>query len=236
MSSDLSAFDPAHQGTPERVWRAALDPLPAWAPTTARLLVVSPHPDDEVLGAGGLIRGWAQAGRAVTVVSITDGEAAYPDWRGLDQIRHAELTRAIDTLCTHGVISVRLRIPDGRVARHTATLRAALSALADQDTTLIAPYESDGHPDHEAAGAVCCELARTKDLALARYPIWAWHRLTPATMPVRWAKFPLQRAACQAKAAAARCFVSQVSPPDRPPIVPAHVMTYFTRPYEAFVI
>jgi hypothetical protein len=39
---------------------------------------VTPHPDDEILGAGGLIRACAMAGRKVTVLSVTDGEAADP--------------------------------------------------------------------------------------------------------------------------------------------------------------
>jgi len=44
----------------------------------ARLLVVAPHPDDETIGAGGLIQSVREAGGAVRVVYLTDGEA-YPD-------------------------------------------------------------------------------------------------------------------------------------------------------------
>jgi LmbE family N-acetylglucosaminyl deacetylase len=161
-------------------------------PATGRLLVVSPHPDDEVLGAGGLIRDWLRAGRPVTLLSITDGEAAYPDWPGLGLVRRSELKQALATLGDTRLLAVSLRIPDGRVNEHADTLRAALTAVCDHDTTLIAPYEADGHPDHDAAGAVCREFAHSTGLAVARYPIWAWHHSTPAGMPARWGKFPLQ--------------------------------------------
>jgi LmbE family N-acetylglucosaminyl deacetylase len=229
-------FDPSLPGTDDSVWRAALDAAPSWQPASGRLLVVSPHPDDEVLGAGGLIRQWTDAARPVTVLSVTDGEAAYPDWCGLDRVRRAELRQALSTLCAAPLISVGLSIPDGRVGEQTEVLRAALAALCDADTTLIAPYEDDGHPDHEAAGRVCREFARSQGMAIARYPIWAWHHSTPAGMPVQWGRFALPPRARSAKLAAARCFGSQLRPARRTPIIPPHVLAYFSRPYEAFVL
>jgi LmbE family N-acetylglucosaminyl deacetylase len=218
------------------VWRAALDAVPSWLPATARLLVVSPHPDDEVLGAGGLIRHWTRARRPVTLLSITDGEAAYTDWPGLGLLRRSELQQALAILGGTRPLAVGLNIPDGRVQQHGEALRAALAALCDRDTTLIAPYEADGHPDHDAAGAVCREFAQTAGLAIARYPIWAWHHSTPAAMPARWGRFPLQPHTQRAKTAAVRCFRSQLRPDQRAPIIPAHVLAYFSRPYEAFVL
>src|SRR5258706_8010989 len=40
-----------------------------------RALVLAPHPDDEVFGAGGLLAGWARSAQAVRVVVLTDGRA-----------------------------------------------------------------------------------------------------------------------------------------------------------------
>ena len=45
--------------------------------SSVRLLVVAPHPDDEVLAAGGLIARVAAAGGRVRIVYLTDGEG-YP--------------------------------------------------------------------------------------------------------------------------------------------------------------
>src|SRR5205085_9483181 len=39
------------------------------------LLVIAPHPDDETLGFAGLIDAYARAGKPVSVVVVTDGDA-----------------------------------------------------------------------------------------------------------------------------------------------------------------
>jgi hypothetical protein len=53
---------------------------------------------------------------------------------------------------------------------------------------------------------------------------------------VEWVRFTLEPDALRAKARAIQCFASQISPEDRDPIVPPHVLRHFARPYEAFII
>jgi len=77
-----------------------------------RLLVVAPHPDDEVLGAGGLIEHVRESNGAVRVVYLTDGEG-YPagvraeehhgtptvsDYRGYGRRRQREARAALHVL------------------------------------------------------------------------------------------------------------------------------------------
>src|SRR5262245_41050295 len=47
-------------------------------PEHTRLLVVAPHPDDEVLGAGGLMQRVHEGDGEIRVVYLTDGEG-YPE-------------------------------------------------------------------------------------------------------------------------------------------------------------
>ena len=236
-SSAAIPFDTARAGTPEESWMRLLGRCPQWTPSDGPLVVVSPHPDDEVLGAGGLIHSWAASGRPVTIVSVTDGEAAFPRWRGLDLVRREELKGALRKLCLTHVSVVRVGLPDGRVGRHANRLRNSLLALLVPGVTLIAPYERDGHPDHEAVGVVCASLQRSHGVMVARYPIWAWHHTDPESLAqVRWGKFPLAFEARRAKARALQCFASQLEPPDAAPVVPSHVLAYFSRSYEAFVL
>src|SRR6266436_180186 len=83
----------------------------SFSPAT-RLLVVSPHPDDETLGAGGLIQRVLHRGGAVAVVLVTSGDG-YPegvevvngitrptaeDYRGYGKVRQEEAWRVLAML------------------------------------------------------------------------------------------------------------------------------------------
>jgi LmbE family N-acetylglucosaminyl deacetylase len=237
LSRSSTAFNPARPGTSESSWEAALADAPLLSLPAAAIVVVSPHPDDEVLGAGGLIRSAALAGHEVTVLCVTDGEAAYPDWRGLDRVRRQEVYGALSVLTPHGVATVHLGIPDGQVTEHRAHLLDAIDRRISRDTVLVAPYERDGHPDHDAAGEVCRDIARLRNARLWRYPIWVWHHSSPDHFegsPI--GRFALDEATQKAKTLAISCFTSQISPLGREPIMPQHVLPYFMRPYEVFLV
>jgi len=66
-----------------RDWLADLRPpalsIEQLLANTQRVVVVSPHPDDEVLACGGLLALHARRGGEVMVVAVTDGEASHRD-------------------------------------------------------------------------------------------------------------------------------------------------------------
>jgi hypothetical protein len=84
----------------------------------------------------------------------------------------------------------------------------------------------------------CLAVADDLDLPIVRYPIWAWHHAQPAVLAgSRWGRFALDAQTQAAKCAAMNCFASQLHPGDsRKPIVPPHVLDYFKRDYEAFLV
>ncbi|MFQ3611471.1 MAG: PIG-L family deacetylase, partial [Fimbriimonadales bacterium] len=55
----------------QSVWTWQPMPTPT---ANQRLLIIAPHPDDEVLGCGGLIAEAVRQGSAVRVVAITAGD------------------------------------------------------------------------------------------------------------------------------------------------------------------
>jgi LmbE family N-acetylglucosaminyl deacetylase len=236
-SENLRPFNPADAGTPEKEWLALLQGAQEWSPRRGPLLVVAPHPDDEVLGAGGLIQSWAAAGQPVSILSVTDGEAADSGWQGLDRIRRKELQEALRTLAPIHVSVQRTAIPGGKVVDHANKLRGVLTERATSDATIVAPYEQDGHPDHAVVGRVCREVARASGVPLVSYPVWAWHHTQPRSVrSLRWVRFSLSAAARRSKARALLCFKSQLRPPSAAAIVPPHLLACFQRPYEAFVL
>ena len=77
MTAGFSHLD---AGTAEQVWRDefARRELRPFEGEFDVLLVVAAHPDDETLGAGGLLRRAARSGARIVVVIATDGEASHP--------------------------------------------------------------------------------------------------------------------------------------------------------------
>jgi len=100
----------------ESEWVKALDTLATWDPPPAKpMLIVAPHPDDETLGAGGLIAFQVARDVPVTVAAVTDGERAYPDESGLAELRRREQTEALVRLGVPPENIVRFGLPDGNV-------------------------------------------------------------------------------------------------------------------------
>jgi LmbE family N-acetylglucosaminyl deacetylase len=223
-------------------WWKTLAKCPVWTPDDGALLVVAPHPNDEILGAGGLMQTWVAGGREVSVLSVSDGEAANPGFEGLANVRRGEGREALRKLCPTHVSVTRLGLPDGRVTEYLNRVRNAMLSFCRDRLTLIAPYEHDGHPDNDAVGAMCVDFARSWNIPIARYAIRAWGRPAcsrpdPAAMSKeRWVKFALSDEARRAKARAVQCFHSQMEPVASEPAGPPPHAAGQEPAYEAFVL
>ena len=76
------------QGTPLHHWQAspkmaelAFISVEQLVPEGHRAVIIAPHPDDEVLGCGGLMQGLAALCRPIQLISVTDGSASHPGSR-----------------------------------------------------------------------------------------------------------------------------------------------------------
>jgi LmbE family N-acetylglucosaminyl deacetylase len=230
-------FDPQQPGTSEESWQTALKPVPAWKPQSKSLVVVAPHPDDETLGAGGLMFMCAQAQCEIIVVLATDGEAARRDLPNLAELRVAELKAAMSWIAPQGFRLLRAQLPDGDVKSHANELATLLETVTPYNATLVGPFEEDGHTDHNAVGMACFRAARKLNVPLVRYPVWAWHRQPADAFKSRkLGRFKLTSQALMAKARAIDCYASQLEERPEGAVMPAHVLEYFRRPYEVFLV
>jgi LmbE family N-acetylglucosaminyl deacetylase len=225
------SFDTHAAGTPDAAWRALLANAPVLHWLDEPILIVSPHPDDETLGAGGVQRRYHGA----RVVVVTGGEGSHPGWPNLRAIRRGELALARRQLASRGDPPSYLGLPDGHVDVREPQLERLLGFHLRGVATLIAPYERDGHPDHDAVGRVCRRLARRNRTRLLQYMIWGWHQSdVSAFRPPHFVRLALGQREQQAKRRAIACFRSQLEG-GAGAIVPPHVLPYFDRPYEAFL-
>lgn len=233
--TDVALRDLQGSGTSEVSWsHLALPPLELGGITAPRVVIVSPHPDDEVLAAGGTLTRLGAAGLDVAVVAVTDGEASHAGRaEELRQRRPQESAHALAALDLAGAVTQHLHHPDGHVDE--AHLADALRGLLGAEDLVLGPWSGDGHPDHEAVGRVTAGVCAEVGCELWAYPVWTWHWATPASVEIPWAaafRVDLTEAIVTMKANAISCFTSQLEGPA--PILPAGVLAHFTRSYEVF--
>lgn len=147
----------------------------------ASALVFAPHPDDEVLGCGGIIALKAQAGARVKVVIMTDGRASHNaliDAGELTRIRRAEAQEAARQL---GITEdyVFLDFEDQRLVEHRDEacdrVREIISRF--QPDEIYVPNRRDGITDHYETNRI---VQRAVDrvgepVAVFEYPVWLWN-------------------------------------------------------------
>ena len=239
-------------GTAEASWQswAGLHQLPIvdaaqLAPSGSRVLVLAPHPDDELLGCGGLVRLLAGMGRKVQVLAVTDGGASHPGsslWPAalLMQQRARESADALCRLGAPGVPLLRLGLDDGQVSAQSDRLLQALDELVRPDDVLVATCRFDGHPDHEAVGAAAAQAATRHGATLLEMPVWMWHWAVAGDARVPWhraCRLLLDDATQCAKRDAAQAYRSQLEPDPstgRDAIVPPTALARVLRDEEIY--
>jgi LmbE family N-acetylglucosaminyl deacetylase len=238
---------PDHVGQSESAWAASarLAHIPVLElPDVDHVVVVAPHPDDEVLGCGGILRRLQTEGCAIEACAVTDGEAfAGPlsDVATLRRVRTEESRVAAGRLGLGDHRRVRLGFPDGDVAAHQEQLSSFLSRRLGPRTMVLAPWRHDGHPDHDACGRAAAAASADTGAILMEYLVWAWHWADPEGDDLPWAacrRLGMDRRGTAAKRWATTSFRSQTRPygsPARFAVLPPTVLRRFWRPYEVFV-
>lgn len=144
--------------------RAGIDPLSPPSlielPEGSHLMVLSPHPDDESIGCGGLIAKWIESGRTASVVFLSDGSRGCPPQPGksaslapdgpLAALRRREALQAVARL--GGAEAVFVGLADGTLSRAGDILGVLLRELITRrrPDVVALPFVTDRHPDHTA--------------------------------------------------------------------------------------
>ena len=248
----MVSFDHRDAGTANSAWLAAAN----WAGIprvtldgVTLLVVVAAHPDDESLGAGGLIAMAHAAGIPVTVIVATSGEHSHPrspsfSPERLSAVRRVEVVHAIDTLAPGAGVRL-LGLRDGALRQQIEEVtRAIETEVAGRAGVLIAsPWRADGHPDHTAAGEAAAEVAQATGSTLLEYPIWGWHWAAPDSPNWPWERIrtlPLDSDVGVAKAAALERHRSQLKPlsdaPGDEAVISSAFAAHFLRNFETFFV
>lgn len=190
----------ANEGTSWAAWQQSahlaraswIDP-DQLCPPGRRLVLLAPHPDDEILMAGGLLAGLHGRERDLLLVSATDGEGSHPDsptWseHRLRRQRPLESRHALQQLDLdlNQLDWRRLHLKDGGLPRDEAFLVNHLNQLLRPDDLLMTTWRGDGHCDHETLGRAAAQAAQARKVQLVEVPVWAWHWAQPDDPRLPW--------------------------------------------------
>lgn len=147
------------------------------------VVVVSPHPDDEVLGAGATLVLLADAGWRVVNLACSLGRPAD------HQRRHGELLEAarrvgFDTVVMNPLAAISSGDDLAYAERAVADAVETLATEVDADL-VVSPHPHDGHHGHEAVGrGVRRALSRDSTRGLTWWMWGLWAELPSPTLYV----------------------------------------------------
>lgn len=121
-----------------------------------KLLLIVPHPDDEVYGAAGTLMEYVEAGHAVGVVTLTKGEAGRTlgladSPEALGRLREVELRACLDEIGVQ--VHEHHSFPDKYLIDQpfeplAEVARSAMLRHRPETVLTFPPNGSNGHPDH----------------------------------------------------------------------------------------
>ena len=155
--------DPPSAARPQRTPEEELIPYRASTFSARRVLVLAPHPDDEVFGCGAALASLSESGADVTVYLVTDGAGSEPDHarrREIGERRAAESRQALQHI---GITKVRqggfydrnLLVDPGRLAEEFERLIREI-----RPDLVFLPSPAEVHPDHRAVAQAFLSVVR----------------------------------------------------------------------------
>ncbi|MEP9380637.1 PIG-L deacetylase family protein [Aquabacter sp. CN5-332] len=146
------------------------------------IAIIAPHPDDESLGCGGLIRAARDRGVPVCIIILSDGTGSHPGSPSypperLKTLRETEARLAASALGVPSDNVHFLRLPDrfvpgdGPAAEAVVEILVKILRLTESDFIAVT-WDEDPHCDHKAAAALARAACAALPARLFAYPIW----------------------------------------------------------------
>lgn len=142
------------------------------------IVIIAPHPDDEIMGCGGLIQRLTSQGKEIHVVIMTGGEGSH---KGCCHISPEQLSSKRRKLAEYidsglGIKHIHfLHYPDGGISQqHHET--NVLQSLLDQvhPSCAFVPHWGEGWPDHVHAAEIVKSLLPSQ-VEIYEYCVWLWY-------------------------------------------------------------
>ena len=155
-----------------------------------KIVVFAPHPDDELIGAGGSILEWMEEGHDVHVIYISDGRAAYTYERRMGRLKESEETK---TITEERLAEIRmkevddvvnfLKLPKKNVYKYKFPDQDVKSYIRDgikrskdivkNASRIVLPSNNESHVDHQATHEIAVGAAKELNLPNLEFYVYA---------------------------------------------------------------
>lgn len=145
-----------------------------------RVVVVAPHPDDEVMGCGGLIQHLLIQGEDVHVVLLTGGESSHVGCCDVDPVMLKNVRRDLAlSIGQHLGLRVEnihfLDYPDGGIVKSHRQTHELCTLIGSLDPKVVfVPHAAEGWPDHVNVARIVMSMV-DEHVSIYEYCVWFWY-------------------------------------------------------------
>lgn len=156
---------------------------------TKKIVIFSPHPDDEIISAGGSLLRWKEEGYDVHIIYLSDGRAAYSFERKnknvtsvkatqiseveLARIRMQEVNEVVEFLELPKNNIHKFMFPDQEVNKNKRKGIEKSKEIIKDAIRLVIPSNNNLHIDHQATFDIATEAAKELNLQNMEFYVYA---------------------------------------------------------------
>lgn len=145
------------------------------------VLILAPHPDDEVMGCGGLIQRLCEQGNPPHVVILTGGGQSHAACCHLPEsvIKKERRSMASQILQKIGLPASHLHLldfPDGSISAQHKEMQTLQNLVAEiRPDAVFIPHHGEGWPDHLVCRELVEKMPALGATVIYEYCVWFWY-------------------------------------------------------------
>jgi len=154
------------------------------------ILIISPHPDDEILGCGGLISYMVKHHKTISIIFMTKGENVNknisPEVLKVERTKLAKealssVGQSLDSIYFLNFRDSEINIKDAE----TEKLNALINRINPQ--VVLVPHQLEGWNDHVQSNYIIRKLIQNRPIKLYEYCVWFWYTMPfPKVFTIKW--------------------------------------------------
>lgn len=146
------------------------------------VLIIAPHPDDEVFGCAGLIQQVIECGKTVNVVIMSGGGKSHSRCCDVDEVVLIDARRNLSRNATK-ILGLPLEhlhflnYPDDSISiENNETVRLAELVRVLKPDAVFIPHSGEGWSDHIETRNIALQLlVGMTDVKIYEYSVWFWY-------------------------------------------------------------